>query len=286
MGLSPKRLKEEDYEKVQKALVDFYHERPDEYGLMERPQKVYQDYAEFIWKVVPNKNSSILDLGSGSWRIPDAIAEYGYKEVIGLDYFSDEKLEYYTKQIKNTNAKLVSYKDDSIPFPDSSFDAVSSLCVLEHIVYVENFLQEINRVLKPKGYVIILSPNWSGINAFINGFFHVLFKRDRFWQLNNLLDCVVGAFRSLGWYFENLFSTKPKFIMIYPRMKNGKIAFERSDDDAVHLCQPLSIKKFFKKLGYRVIHYNRGFGTTKYTFVFNRLFPSLATTNVLVFHKP
>ncbi len=286
MPLSPKRLNEKDFVVVQNALVDFYNERPDEYGLMERPQKVYQEYAAFIWTVVPDKNSSILDLGSGSWRIPDTIGEFGYREVIGLDYFSPEKLELYTQQIKNPNAKLISYIDNSIPFSDNTFTAVSSLCVLEHIVYVEKFLKEIDRVLQPKGFVIIQCPNWSGINAFINGFFHIIFKKDRFWQLNNIVDCIFGIFRSLGWYFENLFSSNPKFITIYPRMINGKIAFERSDDDAVHLCQPLSIKKFFKKLGYRVIYYNRGFGTTKYTFLFNRFFPSLSTTNVLVFQKP
>jgi SAM-dependent methyltransferase len=285
MRISPKRLKAEDLEKVQDSLKEFYLERPENYGLLERPQSVYTEYANFIAKVVKNKDSKILDLGSGSWRIPDTIAEYGFKEVIGLDYFSQEKLIEYSQQIKNKNAKLVSYIDDAIPFENEYFDAVSSLCVLEHIVFVEKFLKEIDRVLKPGGYVIILCPNWSGINAYITGFFYILTKKDRFWQLNNIFDAFFGIFRSLKWYFENLFSKEPEFILIQPRMKNSKIAFERSDDDAVHLCQPLSIKKFFKKLDYRVIYYNRGFGTTKYTYIFNRIFPSLASTNVLVFQK-
>jgi len=285
MRISPKRLKAKDLQKVQNSLKEFYLERPENYGLMERPQSVYIEYANFIAKVVNNKNSKILDLGSGSWRIPDTIAEFGFQEVIGLDYFSSEKLDEYSKKIKNNNARLVSYINDSIPFEDEYFDAVSSLCVLEHIVFVEKFLKEIDRVLKPGGYVIILCPNWSGINAYITGLIHIITKKDRFWQLNNVFDAFFGIFRSLKWYFENLFSNEPRFILIYPRMKNSKIDFERSDDDAVHLCQPLSLKKFFKKLSYQTIYYNRGFGTTKYTYIFNKIFPSLASTNVLVFQK-
>lgn len=285
MKVSPQRLKEKDFDAIHRALMEFYIERPVNYGLLERPQSVYSDYANFIANIIKQKNRKILDIGSGTWRIPDSIAEYGFKEVVGLDYFSEEKILEYSAKLTNKNARLVSYQGDTIPFENEYFDAVSSLCVLEHIIFVDNFLKEIHRVLKPNGYVIILCPNWSGINVYITGLIHILTKKDRFWQLNNFFDAFSGIFRSLIWYFENLISKEPRFILIYPRMKNGKIDFERSDDDAVHLCQPLSIKKFFKKLNYEVIHYNRGFGSTKYTLIFNKIFPSLASTNVLVFQK-
>lgn len=285
--MRPIRLKEKDYTLIHNALVEFYNNKTEDYGLMERPQKVYEDYAKFIWKIEPIKNRKVLDLGSGSWRIPDTIAEFGYEEVVGLDYFSDHQLEINQKNLKNSNAKIVKYTNTNnrIPFENETFDLISSLCVLEHVISVENFLSEIDRVLKPNGKVIILCPNWSGPNVYIYGLFHFIIKRDRFWQLEKISDFIFGIFRSMFWYFENLFSKNSHFIMIYPRMKDGTINFERSDDDTVHLCQPLSIKKYFKKKGYKVIKYNRGFGTTPYTFLFNFLFPSLATTNVLVFQK-
>lgn len=284
--LSPKILKEEDYEKINRALIEFYSNRPKEYGILERPKEVYENYAAFIWRVVKNKNAKILDLGSGSWRIPMEIAKYGFEEVYGLDYFSEEEYEQNLKQITLPNVKLEKYIEIGVfPFPDNFFDAVSSLCVLEHIIYVENFLNEIDRVLKPGGFVIIQCPNWSGINHFVTGIFHILLRKDRFWQLNNIKDAFFGIFRSLSWYLKNLFSKRPEFILIYPRMENEKVKFERSDDDAVHLCQPLSIKKYFKNKGYKVRFYNRGFGTTPYTYIFNWFFPSLSTTNVLVFQK-
>lgn len=283
--MNPKILKKEDINKINKILVEFYHNKTDDYGLLERPQEVYEKYANFIWNIEPNRNSRILDLGSGSWRIPDSIAKYGYNEVFGLDFFSDSQLEINTKKLTSPNAKLVKYTNKKIPFGNESFDVVSSLCVMEHILFVEEFLNEIDRVLKWNGKAIFLCPNWSGINAYINGFFHILFKKDRFWHLESTSDALIGIFRSIYWYLLNLFSSKPRFIMVYPRMKNGLIKFERSDDDVVHLCQPLSLKKFFKRKGYKVIFYNRGFGTTPYTYFFNYLLPSLASTNVLVFQK-
>ncbi|MCX7880210.1 MAG: class I SAM-dependent methyltransferase [Ignavibacteria bacterium] len=284
--LNPKILKEINFQEINDALIEFYSCRPREYGILERPQKVYENYAQFISKIVKNKNSRILDLGSGSWRIPLEIGKFAFSEVVGLDYFSDEEFEVYQKEITIPNVRLERYIINGIiPFENETFDAVSSLCVLEHIVYVEEFLNEIDRVLKPGGYVIIHCPNWSGINHFITACFHIIFKRDRLWQLYKLTDCLAGIFRSILWYLKNLISNKPKFILIYPRMRNGKIHFERSDDDAVHLCQPLSIKKYFKQKGYKTVIYNRGYGTTLYTYIFNWLFPSFASTNVLVFQK-
>ena len=39
--MKPKKIKHEDKKQVLEALVRFYNLRPDEYGLMERNQKVY-----------------------------------------------------------------------------------------------------------------------------------------------------------------------------------------------------------------------------------------------------
>lgn len=285
MAINPKRLYPKDYENVINSLIEFYNERPDNYGLMERSQAVYENYANYINKFVPNKHSILLDIGSGSWRIPDTIAGFGYLKVIGLDYFSDEKLAEYSKQIKNPNAYLTQYDNGKIPFRDEYFDCISSLCVLEHIIQIRETLDDMDRVLKPGGYIIIQSPNWSGINVYLSAVIHFLKSKDRFWLLNNFFDAFIGIFRSIKWYFEVLLSTEPKFILTFPRMKQGKIDFERSDDDAVHLCQPLSFKKYFKQKGYEIIEYNRNSGVTPYSKLFNKLLPSMATTIEIVVRK-
>jgi len=282
--LNPKRLYIRDYEKVFNALVNFYSKKDESY-LEERVQQDYEDYADRIAGILPPNEKTILDLGSGNWKIPDALGKRGFKKVFGLDFFSEEKLAEYSKMLSVSNAELITYKNELIPLPDSSVDAVSSLCVFEHIVYVEKSLNEIDRILKPNGYVFIECPNWSGINAAIYAAKHTLLKNDRFWLYENFKDAFLGILRTLSWYFEVLFSNDPKFIMIYPRMKDGKIVFERYDDDVVHLCQPLSFKKYFRKNNYKIIKYNRGYGSTGYTKIFNFIFPSLSSSNVIIAKK-
>jgi ubiquinone/menaquinone biosynthesis C-methylase UbiE len=54
----------------------------------------------------------------------------------------------------------------SMPFPDSSFQTVMSISVLEHICHAEKAIAEIFRVLKPKGYFIFTVPT-SAINKYM-----------------------------------------------------------------------------------------------------------------------
>lgn len=281
-----KRLKENKFKEITEALIRFYNLRPDSYGLYERNQNAYNDYAYFIEKYVTSKQDTILDVGTGAWRCVDTIAKKGYKQVIGLDYFSDEKLKEYTNEIQSKNAKLVSYKEpEKIPFDNKAFNCVTSLCVVEHLINIENVFNEMDRVLADRGYLIINCPNWSGINVPISAFVQVLKNKKRYWHYENLLDCIKGVFQSLYWYIEAKFSKPGTFILIYPRMRNNEIDFEFSDDDAVHMCQPISIRKYFESKGYQTIYYNRNSGTTPYSKFFNKLFPSMATTNQLVFQK-
>lgn len=283
--ISPKRLYENEFEHVLELLVKFYNSRPDSYGLLERSQEVYEEYAKSIQAYVKPIDSIVLDIGSGTWRIPSTIAKYGYKKVVGLDYFSEEKLIEYRAKLDAPNVELHSYETSKIPFDDNSFDVVTSLCVLEHIVYVEDFLNEIHRVLKPGGICIIKCPNWSGVNPAITALISTIVKKKRSWLYNDSMDSLCGIFRSIGWYFEVLFSSNDKFIMIYPRFKNNHIDFEISDDDVTHLCQPLSFKKYFKKRNYQILEYNRKSGNTLYSRIFNKIFPSLGTTNSIVVKK-
>lgn len=284
--MKPKRLKPENKTKIIDALIRFYNSRPDEYGLLERSQEVYDNYAEFINNKISDKNSKVLDFGCGSWRIPDAIAKYNFSEVIGLDYFSEDKFNNYSTKLTCSNAKLATYLiPGKIPFENNSFDAVTSLCVLEHIIDVQNSLDEIDRVLKPGGYFIAEFPNWSSPLVGIAAIQRLISQKDRLWQIDNIADAFIYIFRAKKWYLEVLFSNKPKFIEIEPRLKNGEIDFERSDDDVVHVCQPLSFKKYFKSKNYEIIEFNQNSSSTKFTIIFNSLFPFFASSNKMIFQK-
>lgn len=52
----------------------------------------------------------------------------------------------------------VFYDGNRIPFDNSSFDSAITSQVLEHVFTPDAFLTEINRVLKPKGYLLLTVP--------------------------------------------------------------------------------------------------------------------------------
>ena len=53
--------------------------------------------------------------------------------------------------------------DDEIAFPfcDGHFDAIISLVTIEHLIYVDHFLEEIYRILSDEGYLYIATPNYA-----------------------------------------------------------------------------------------------------------------------------
>jgi ubiquinone/menaquinone biosynthesis C-methylase UbiE len=284
MALSPKILYDKDKKLVQDALIKFYTERPNYYGFCDTRDEEYKLYADFISQYADKGKH--LDFGTGTFRIAKELSKHNFEQVVGLDFFSEEDKSKLNSELKEIeNASIVNYKESNkIPFDDNFFNSISSLCVFEHLVYPEKTLVEMDRVLKKDGFLIIDCPNWSGPNPAITGISYNL-KGKRFWRYNNIFDSFFAIFRSFYWYFLNLLSEKGKFIMIYPRMKDNEIDFEFSDDDVVHLCQPISIIKFMKNMNYKLIYCNSKTGRTAYSKLFNKLFPMLATSNQIVLQK-
>lgn len=273
----------DDIALVEDALNHFYRTRPVEYRVELVNEEDNETYAQFISRfAVPG--SSLLDFGTGSWRLPLSLSAHGF-QVTGVDIFSEVDLARFSTNLEGSSAKLVSYDGERLPFPDNSFDIVSSRNVFEHIIKVSNILSELDRVLKPGGLFVLHGPNWSGPNISIRAIQSLLRSGQRYWQYERIFDALLGLFRTLSWYIRVKFAADPHFLLIYPRMKDGRIFFVKSDDDAVHLNQPYSFYSWFVKRGYSVIRYNRHEGSCYLTRIFNTAFPSFATSNRMVFRK-
>lgn len=270
--------------KIKTLLEEFYSQRRHEYGVEKRKGDTFAPYVNLIASHTKS-GGRVLDFGAGTGHSSLEISKKGFRTV-GCDIFSAEAFQKSDNDLSLSPVDFVSYDGSNLPFEPESFDTVASLCVFEHIVFVEDALKEIHRVLKPQGRLIIQSPNWSGLNAPIRGIQSLVFKKDRYWQYESLRDAFCGIFRSFFWYFKVLFSrSDDAFIVIYPRIKEGKISFERSDDDCVHVCHPLSFKKWFKKNNYCLLRCDRSNGGTVVSRAVNTIFPSFATTNTFVGKK-
>ena len=273
----------QELDHIRRLLKDFYEDRSDEYGLMDRPQSDYEEYIEVINRWTPEEGI-VLDLGCGTYRTPEMLQKRGFKAT-GCDFFNHTKINEYQKIVGKDGPDFVAYEGENLPFNDETFHTVASLCMFEHITTVDHLLSEIKRILKPEGSIIIMGPNIAGPHRVILGIKKIIQGKGRYWQFKSILECIVGgfkiAYRILGVYL----SRKPRFIYVYPLMENDDIKFEQSDDDAVHLNAPISFKKWFRQNGFVLDQYNRGVGDTTITRFFNNFFPSLATKVQIVARK-
>jgi SAM-dependent methyltransferase len=107
----------------------------------------------------PDNPGSILDLGcnAGEW-LKDCSIKWPRARLAGLD-INSESLE--RARTKVPIAEIVEASGDSIPFPDNSFDVVTSFEVIEHIPAElrPKVFSEVSRVLNNGGLFIFSVPH-------------------------------------------------------------------------------------------------------------------------------
>jgi len=114
---------------------------------------------EIIYKLIP-KNKKVLDIGIGDGRLCIKLAENKNNEVYGID-ISDYSIKAANSK-KKPNLKLYFQKADArkLPFPDNSFDYVTSKDLLEHLPGKDHikYLKETKRILKNNGVCLVYTP--------------------------------------------------------------------------------------------------------------------------------
>lgn len=95
----------------------------------------------------------ILEIGAGSGWQSKKLTERGYL-VEAIDIAN-------SNYINNRVWPIINYDGNYIPFSDEEFDVIFSSNVMEHIPHLDQFQDEIRRVLKPDGIVIHLVPSGS-----------------------------------------------------------------------------------------------------------------------------
>ncbi|MFC1692642.1 class I SAM-dependent methyltransferase [Candidatus Latescibacterota bacterium] len=108
-------------------------------------------FRKMIYKAV-DEDSHVLDVGAGvgekfAYNLKNHVAE-----IVGVDV--DPQVETNPLLHRGIVSDIV-----EIPIVNSYFDVVFSRYVLEHITEPQNFLNEMNRILKPGGRFIFLTPN-------------------------------------------------------------------------------------------------------------------------------
>lgn len=102
---------------------------------------------------------TILDIATGTADLAVALASIQPERIVGLD-ISPGMLALGKDKIKRLKLEdcieMQLGDSEALPFPNSSFDAVTVSFGVRNFEHLEKGLQEIERVLKPKGKLVIL----------------------------------------------------------------------------------------------------------------------------------
>ena len=110
-----------------------------------------------------SKNSSILDVGSGTGILIEQLVSKKNLKINGLD-LSPEMVKISKEKFrKNKNVTITLGSAVKMPFKNSSFDYVTCSHSFHHHSNSLQSLKEMYRVLKPRGKIIILDATKDGI---------------------------------------------------------------------------------------------------------------------------
>jgi 2-polyprenyl-3-methyl-5-hydroxy-6-metoxy-1,4-benzoquinol methylase len=119
-----------------------------------------------MFRGVP-KDRKILEGGCGYGIVSMTLAERGFKNLTLLDLDKERiatidkgKTEYGV--LKDIKTKVGSLTE--LPYENSSFEVVMSSEVIEHITDDKKAFNELSRVLKPEGTLIVTTPEYSESN--------------------------------------------------------------------------------------------------------------------------
>lgn len=100
----------------------------------------------------------VLDVASGEGYGSFLLRRWGAESVEGIDVDA-QTVETATRLFGGDGVHYQCHTAEQLPFEDHTFDVVCSFETIEHLDHPELFLQEIRRVLKPGGNIILSCPN-------------------------------------------------------------------------------------------------------------------------------
>lgn len=121
-----------------------------------------------------SKNKVVLDIACGSGYGSDLLLKSGAKQVFGVD-ISKEAVGYCIEKYSHKNLSFLVGDVRNVPIENNKIDLLVSFETIEHVNEEDQkiFINEIRRVLKPGGILLMSTPNISAFRAERENDFHL-----------------------------------------------------------------------------------------------------------------
>ncbi len=182
-------MKDEYFEEWNERMVEKYD--IETYYSLSNPVIRYIEKRRIYWLLKllsPLENENILEVGCGAGHVLQGV---GVGHLYGID-LSPTMLARARKRLGD-KVELKKCNGEHIDYPDNRFDKVICTEVLEHTIHPAKVIEEITRVSKPGGIVVLSIPYENLINKLkgalvATGFFKLLFKnipKENEWHLHD-----------------------------------------------------------------------------------------------------
>lgn len=211
---------------------------------------VFFPYVNMCRKFI-KADSLILDCGCGTGLSSYLLMEAGFK-VVGMDISHFFLSEGMGKD--NSQEKMAFCVGDArkMPFVNHSFDAICSFDLLEHVYDVEKVLEEMNRVVKTEGVIIIITANH--LNPIMHLREFAKWQRKNIykpWESGHRIIALYKVFRTFFLVITKLLGLNSKVYYIQPVLLEDENACGR-DFDATWLANHFDIKNTLRKFGFSI----------------------------------
>jgi len=125
----------------------------------ETPQRIWLDHvACYKFSGGYSKGKEVLDISCGTGYGSKILLDAGATKVVGVD-ISSEAINFARTRYQQNGLEFKVGNILDIDFPENYFDVITCFETIEHIKSQGKAFTELQRVLKPKGLLIISSPN-------------------------------------------------------------------------------------------------------------------------------
>lgn len=228
--------------KLKDRLITFWNTNERYFHLASDANKELSSERREMLRYIP-AGSKVLDVACGTAE--NGLHISNFARYYGIDISHLGLL--MTKGRENEHVKFVQGSADCLPFRDKSFNIVLSTYSLEHFLDPAKVLDEMYRVCKNSGKIILISPAWDfplrvppslGQKA-----------KNLVWRISFIIKRLIQQLRlaiDKDWFSFN--------IIWEPELLEDEY---KPDNDTVYIVTVLEISKYLKFIGCRITYYRR-----------------------------